>query len=810
MPELRDAFRSLRSTPLLTAVAVLSLALGIGANTAIFSLLDAALFRALPVPEPERLVIVGDAGEERTAWPQAVWNEIRDREVLAGGFAWFWSRFDTAERGERQLVDGLAASGRMFEALQLRAVIGRMLAPADDVVESGPDGLTAVISHRLWRERFGGSPDVLRRTITIDGRHFTIVGVMPPEFTGLYVGLPVDVVIPLGESGTERRPPYVTIMGRLTADQTPESVTSMLRAMQPAIRATTNPYEVSPYREEYLREPFTVRAAPAGVSFLEGRYGQPLRILLGVAGLVLVIACGNLAMLLVARALARHHELGVRAALGATTHRLAWQLGLECLLLATSGVALGLVFAHWCAGLIVSGLSTQAYSVALDVGPDWRVFGFASAAGFVTVLLFGTPPALYAWRIQPIDAWRMPTRGVTRARAFGPGGVVVAQVAISLILVIATGLFLRTFRALASADVGFEPDRVVIVTVDARKSAFPSERRDILYERLTEAVAGASRVESAAASLAVPGGNLAFTPWIELPDGTALPQGPTGVYGNRISAGWFETLGTRLLAGRELQRADRPGAPGVVIVNQSFAERFLGTTNPVGRTIVLRSAPDGAREPLEVVGVVENAMYRLIKELPPPSIYMPLAQMSGTLPPGVSLTVRAEALDAALTRQLAAALLGVDRDLSLTFRTLEDQVSAQYAQERLVARVATIFGALALLLAGLGLYGVTAHAVAQRRVEIGIRLAVGAEPRAVMRLVLVRTMLLVAGGVGLGLMGAVAAARAIRSMLFNVEPGDPATIVGSCALLVAAGALAAWHPARRAARIDPASVLRNV
>jgi putative ABC transport system permease protein len=808
MAELRDAFRAVRSTPLVTATVVLSLALGIGANTAIFSLLNAALLRPLPIANPERLLIIGSGDQPRSAWPQPVWTEIRDRRIVDGAFAWFWNRFDISERGERQFIDGIAASGGMFESLGVQPILGRLLTSADDELAAGPDGPVAVISYRQWQQRFGGVADVLGRSITIDKRKYTIVGVTPPEFVGLYVGLPLDVVVPLGRPSSDLGSPYVRIMGRLRAGERPERVSAALRAAQPFIRDATNPYSVSPYREEYLREPFTVRTAPAGVSFLDRRYGQPLKILLGVVGLVLLIACGNVAMLLLARAIDRQGEWGVRAALGATRRRLAWQVSLEGVLLAASGVVLGVLFAGWCTRLVVASLSTQAYTVFLDLRPDWRVLGFTSAVGLATAFLFSAAPAFHAARIDPMDSLRQRAGERTGRFRFG-SAIVVAQVALSLILLVGAALFLRTFWVLVSADVGFESDRILVVSLDTERSATTPDRRQS-YERMLESIETAPGVASAGASLAMPGGNSAWTPWIELSDGTALPQGVNGVYANRVTAGWFQTLGTNILSGREFTTTDRIGSPGVVIVNQAFAERFFKGRNPLGRTIFQRSDPDGPRELLEVVGVAQNAMYRFIKEPPPPTIYTPLAQMPDPLPAAISLSICAEGIPApALSRSVAEKVLAVESDAALTFRTLSDQVAAQYAQERLVAWIATIFGGLAVLLAALGLYGIAAYAVVRRRTEIGIRMALGAAPGSVMRLVLARVIMLIAAGVFCGLVGSAWTAQFTRSMLYNVEPGDRVTLIGSCALLMAVALLAAWLPARRAARIDPASVLKD-
>jgi putative ABC transport system permease protein len=809
MPELRDAFRALCATPLVTATAVLSLALGIGANTAIFSLLNAALLRPLPVAHPDRLVIVRSADQRRSAWAQSVWTEIRDRQVLDGAFAWFWNRFDTSERGERQFVDGIAASGRMFESLGLQPILGRLLTAADDELEGGPDGPAVVISYRQWQQRFGGTVDALGQSITINKRKYTVVGVTPPEFVGLDVGLPLDVVVPLGRASSGPGSPYVTIMGRLRTGETPESVSAALRAVQPIIRDATNPYSVSPYREEYLRDSFAVLAAPGGLSFLERRYGEPLKILLGVVGLVLLIACGNVAMLLLARTIARRHEWGVRAALGATQRRVVRQLSLEGILLAASGVLLGTLFAHWCTGFVVGSLSTQAYTVFLDLRTDWRVFGFTSTVGVATAFLFSTAPAVHAARTGPMDGLRRRAGEPVGGFHFG-SAIVVVQVALSLILLVGTGHFLRTFWSLASTNVGFERDPVLVVSVDLQEGALREESRRQSYERILEAVETLPGVARAGASLAMPGGNSAWTPWVELTDGTPLPQGPSGVYANRVTAGWFQTLGTKILSGRDFTTGDRIGSPEVVIVNQAFAERFLNGRNPLGHTILQRSSPAGPRQLLQIVGVSENAMYRFIKEPPPPTIYTPLAQMSDPLPASISLSIRAEGVPApTLARDVANKVLDVERDVALTFQTLSDQVAAQYAPERLVAWIAAIFGGLAVLLAALGLYGTAAYAVARRRAEIGIRMALGAAPGNVVRLVLARVTVLVAAGVVFGLAGSLWIAQFTRTMLYNAEPGDTVTITVACALLIAVTLLAGWLPARRAARIDPASVLKD-
>lgn len=809
LQDLRYTLRGLAKTPGFSAAAVLTLTLAIGANTAIFSLLNAMLYRPLPVRDPHQLVTITADDAQSSSWPQPVWMEIRDRQILDQSFAWVWSRFDTSQGGQKQFVDGIEASGGIFKSLGVMPALGRLFTLADEQPGGGPDGRVAVISYRFWSKRFGRSLDVLGRTITINRQAFTIVGVTPPEFAGLNVGLPFDLAIPLVRDPADSFS-YVWIMGRLRAGQRPEAITAQLRAQQPQIRDKTNPYDVAPYRDDYLRTPFTVRSANSGVSFLRRRYEEPLKILLGIVGVVLLIGCGNIAALLIARTSGRRHELAVRTALGESRARLARQVLIEGLLLSTFGAAAGVLFAQWCTSLIVNQLSTQAYTVFLDLSPDWRVLGFTIVVVLTSTLLFSTGPALRAAHADPMDALRQ--HGMARRRSFAVGSiVVVAHVALSLTLIATTALFLRTFIQLAATNVGFSRDRILVVSVDAGQSRTAAESRASLYARVQDTVRGASGVESAALSIAMPGGNSAWTPWIDLEDGTPLPQGPNGVYGNRISAGWFQTLGTRIIAGREFSLSDRAGATKVVVVNEEFVSRFM-KSQPViviGQTIFERRQPDGPREPLQIVGVVENAMYRLIKEPPPPAVYTSIAQMAGPLPASLNLSVQTrDASSPILSRSIVEAIGRVDPDISLTFRPLAEQVSAQYAQERLLAGVATSFGILALLLAAIGLYGVTAFSVTRRRVEIGIRLALGASRVSIIQLVLGRVTILVSVGVVVGLLGSFWSSEAVKAMLYNVEPRDVPTYAAACALLLLVATVAAWIPTRQATRINPLMVIR--
>ncbi len=794
----RYAIRGLHKNPAFAVVAVLTLAMGIGATTAIFSLISASFLRPLPVKQPEHLITLTEGAEPTSSWPLSVWIEIRNRELLNGAFAWTWTRFNTAENGEKRFLDGIVASGRMFETLGIQPAQGRLLHVDDELSE------VAIISYRFWQRQFSGG-EVVGEVIRLDGKPFTIVGVTPREFVGLNIGLPFDVAIPLvapKASTPQARFPYVTIMARMRPGEEPNEMTRAVRSVQPSVRDATNPYSVSPYREEYLREPFVVRPAPSGVSFLRTRYADSFNVLLGVSAVLLLISCGNVAVLFAVRALQRRYELSVRAALGARRSQLIIQVFAEAFVLAVAGAAVGLLVGQWLSQLLVTRLSTQAYTVLLNLEPDWRIIGFITTITVATAVLFGLAGAVHALRIQPTDALRRRTSTQGPNLRFA-SVVIVAQIALSVTLLIGMGLFVCTTLALGAIGVGFDASRVMVVSVD---SATNQQDRLSRYMRLNDAVADVGGVESAGISLAIPGGNSTRTPWIKLSDGTTLPQGPNGVYGNSITPGWFKVMGTKVIAGREFVRADRRG---MAIVNEEFVHRFLRNSSVIGQTILQGLSPDGPWQALEIVGVVENVMYRRLNEPRPPTVYTTLAEMSDSLPASVNLSVRTRAdFDNTLSREIAHAISSVDADASLTFRELSDHVNAQYAQERLVAAVASFFGTLGVFLAALGLYGVTAYSGARQRFETGVRIALGATPRSVVRMMVSRTAVLIAIGLAVGTMMSVWLANLVESLLYGVHPLDAVTFALACTVCAVVAGIAAWLPARRAARVDPLVALR--
>jgi predicted permease len=823
MQDLRYAFRALRATPVVSIVAILSLALGIGANTAIFSILDSLLLRSLPVRDPHRLALVTQEDGQSRSWTNPIWEEIRDRQVrlFDGAFAWSSTRFNLAESGQAEYAEGLWASGGIFDVLGVPAILGRTFTAEDDRRGGGPHGPVAVISYGFWQRRYGGAADVIGRSLTVERVAFTIVGVTPPAFFGPEVGRAFEVAIPLGaeplirgrESTLDRRSTWwLSVMVRLKAGQDLQAATSALRGVQPQIREATLPPDWrAKDLEEYLSERLTLSSGMTGRSTLRTRYQRPLVTIMVVVGLVLLIACANIANLLLARATARRHELSVRRALGASRPRIARHLLAESLLLSAAGAALGLVFAQWGSRLLVRQLSTQVNAVYLDLPLDWRILAFTATVAVATAILFGTAPALRATRVQPMDALRQGRGIVGEGRLTLGSTLVVVQVALSLTLVVAAGLFVRTFSTLATLDLGFDRDPLLVVNINAQRLDLDPADRPPLFDRVREAVLGVPGVASAAMSAVTPVSGSTWTWLVEVKDAPPLPERERIAYTNLVSPGWFRTYGTRILAGRDISDRDGPNAPRVALVNEAFARKYLGGTSPIGRTI-LQTGGTKTRPPLEIVGYVEDAVYRSLRDPVPPTMYIALSQTAQLdVPPSfVSLTVRAAGgSPALLTRSIAAEIGRINPGLALTFRPLAEQVGASLIQERLVAILSGFFGGLALLLAGLGLYGVTSYAVSRRRTEIGIRMALGAAPGGVVRMVLLRVALLVGAGVVIGGLVTLWASRFVSTLLFSLEPRDPLTLVASAAVLIGVGGLAGWIPARRAARLDPARVLRE-
>ena len=822
--DLRAAVRGLRKSPGFTVVTIGTLALGIGANTALFSIFNSLIMRPLPVRDPGGLALLTDG-----SWSYPVWQQIDTRasDLFDGAFAWSDESFDLAQGDRVASVDGAYVSGRFFEVLGVPAFRGRMLTPADDSA-SPSSGPVAVISHRFWRQHFSGADDVVGRQLTVQIQRqrfpFTVVGVMPPGFSGVDVGRMADVVLPFAAEpllfGQESVLPtvgmsWLDMMVRLKPGQTIEQASAALRGVQPQIRAAVLPgYRGNPaFAARYLTDPLTLAPGAAGASPLRRQFETPLFAMVVAVGLVLLVACANIASLLLARVLARRGELSVRLALGGSRWRLARLLFLESFLVGMTGAALGLLFATWGSALLVQQLGTWERTVSLNLALDWRVLLFTATLACLCATSAGVAPMFAVKSVAPGEALKSAGRAMAGDRRFAVrGALVVAQIAVSFVLVIAAGLFLRTFASLSQLPLGFAPEPLVVVDVNLFASGIPPEERGARVERIRDAavVPGVQSVSVSQRRL-LTGGGWFTNNMVALGDGPMLPEDRRNrVWRNATTPGWFETMNIPLRVGRDFSDRDRVGSPPVAIVNEAFVRRYLSGQQPIGQTLRVDSAA-GPR--YEIVGVAADAVYTTPRDGMLPTMYVALAQREPrewNSWRNLVLTIKAAPGQRALVeRDVATALTHADPTLVFKSGTFDQMLDATMTQERLIAMMSGFFGALALLLAALGLYGVVAQAVGARRTEIGLRMALGAQPTGIVRLVFRRVGVFIGAGLAVGLAASWWVARFISPLLFQVEARDPMTFSGTAAVLLTVGVLAAWVPARRAAQLDPATVLRE-
>lgn len=823
--DLRYGARVLLRNPTFAFVTIASLALGIGANTAIFQLIDAIEFRALPVKAPQQLVEVrptplreyGNTTGRRPLETNALWQEIRnDQRVFDGAFAWGTARFDLSTGGESRLIDGLWVSGEFFNVLGVRPQVGRLFTPTDDVPGCGSSG--AVISYPFWQREYGGTASMLGSTIRLNGHPFSIVGVTPPEFFGVEVGRTFDVAVPIcseaivepdRDAVAKRHYWWLDVIGRLRPGVSIDQANSALAAMSPAVfEATAAPQFPPDYAKTFAA--MKLRAVPAatGVSYLRGTYEQPLWILLAVAGIVLLIACANLASLMLARATARSREIAIRLAIGASRFRIVRQMFAESLLIAAIGAAAGVGVARAISGFLVSFISTDADRLFFDLASDWRVLAFTCGTAAAACLLFGLTPALRATRDSTAVAVKA-GRGLTESRdRFGLRRLlVVAQVALSLVLLVGGLLFARTLRNLASVDPGFRTDGVLIADFDAREAHVPPALQPQFERDLRNRLAAIPGVDSVADGAIEP---LVGSIWND-----RVVIGGVGqqkiVNENHVSPGFFRAFDIPLLAGRDFTERDQPGTPWVAIVDESFGETYFGTPRPIGKTFQLEVSPGDPNPTYQIVGVVANTKYGEVREKMGPVAYFPEAQMPT---PDASLSevqvfVHSRLPLSTLAPQITAAARAQSPGMLVSYRVLASDVAASFLPERLMATLSGFFAVLAAMLAMIGLYGVMAYSVARRRKEIGIRMALGAEAGRVLRMVLREAGLLLCAGLVVGVVLARIAGRAAAGLLYGVQPRDLSALAAAICGLCVVGLLASWWPARRAAHVSPTVALRE-
>ena len=818
--DLRDAVRSLRATPVITTVAVLSLALGIGANSALFTILNGLVLRPLPVHEPDRIALLAD-----NSWTYPIWDGIKPHanDLVDGAFAWSGASFNLSTHGARDPVSGAYAGGDMFRVLGIDAQLGRTFTTDDDQRGGGRDGAVAMISDGLWKRRFAGSPTVIGQRLLLDQQPFTIVGVMPASFFGLDVGSVADVVVPIATHGIiagkdsrldNRSSWWLNIYMRLKSGQTTEQASAALNSVRAEVRDAAMPQNwTGANRAGFLKEPWVVESASTGQSTFRTRYARPLTIVLVVVGAVLLIACANIANLLLARASGRRAELCLRLALGASRLNVARQLLIESALLGLVGAIAGLVLARIGAGLIVDQLSSAVTRVDMSLAPDWRVLAFTGAVTITTTLLFGLAPIVGLRKLVPNEVLKEGSRSVVGDRRFGlRNALVVTQIALSLALVVGAGLFVRTFSALTTTPIGFDAAQLTVATITLSPGVVDDAARYESAHRFAEAAATVPGVERATVSLFTPMTGVSWNDRASVRGGLVLTGRQQETFVNGVGPGFFETYGIGVLAGQGFSRKDTIASQHVAVVSEAFVKRFVGDVPPsavIGRTIVVPSFSQQPDNEIQIVGVVRDSMYRSVRQGIVPVMYVPFDQADGA-PARVPVTVRfSSAAGAGAERALADAFARVDGSATFSMRGYNDMLRAPLAAERITAILSGFFGALALLLAGLGLYGVTAYAVNRQRSEIAIRMALGATAGLVVRAVMRRVAVMVIAGVSLGVALSWWAATYVQSLMFGVPARDAGTMAIAAGVLAVAGALAAWLPARRASRLDPAAVLRD-
>ncbi|HEY3929750.1 MAG TPA: ABC transporter permease [Candidatus Koribacter sp.] len=819
--DLRYALRALRASPIFAIVCIASLALGIGANTAIFQLIDAVRMRLLPVQNPQELAVIrptdlhrsGHGAGDFSYMTTGLFEQVRQQqkgftEVFAFGG---WPAFNLASGGEARYAHGLWVSGGFFDTLGVTPLLGRVFHAPDDHPGCGVVG--AVISYPFWQREYGGAVDVVGKTVRLEGHPFPIVGVTPASFYGMEMGRQFDVAVPIcsepvinGEDNFYYMPRgwWLTVMGRLKPGWTFAKASAQLDSISAsAFRETLPPQFQGDTAKQYLAKRFGAFPSAMGVSELRQEYETPLWLLLAIAASVLLIACANLANLMLARASAREKEIAVRMALGAERGRILRQLVLESMLLAIGGALLGILLGCGLSRLLVRYLGQNLF-VNLEL--DWRVLGFGAGLALLTTCLFGLGPAMRATKASPARLMNAGGRGqsASRERVSLRKVLVMSQVAMSLLLVAGAMLFASSLRKVLSVDPGFQRDGVLVMFADFSSLHVPAEERLPMKRALLERVRAVAGVQSSAEVL--------FAPFMEnewndriLVDGK---KEESSAVEDTITDGYFRAMQTSLLMGRDFDNRDTAGSQPVAIVNQKFAKKILGTDNPIGRSFKV-DVYRGEKQPeYEVVGLVADTKFDDMRDDYPAMAYYPQAQIRAE-EQGTELVVRSQLPLGSLTESLRRAAADVNPAMTLEFHGLRTEIESTLLRDRLLATLSGCFGGLAILLAAVGLYGVIAYSVARRTNEIGIRMALGALPTRIVRMIVREALVLTTVGVAAGLVLALIAARSAASLLYGISAHDPASLVLAAVALIVVCLAAAAVPAVRAARLDPMAALRE-
>jgi len=861
--DVRYAWRGFLRSPLFASIAVASIALGVGANTAIFALVDEVIVRLLPVKDPGELVLFNGAkfhygsnsGGNMLSFPmyedfrddfvdregapaaprvsQAVPNAAPTPKIFSGLFARRPIAMNVGIDGQTERANGDIVSGTYFSTLGVGAALGRVIAPDDDRVKGAEP--IAVLGYDYWRTRFGADPNVVGRSILVNNTRLIVVGVAARGFLGLDIASATNLFVPITmkaqmtpdwDDMENRRSRWANVFGRLKAGVTREQA---LAAVQPYFHGLLEQeVQMAPFsdttaytREQFVKGQVDLLPASQGRSVLRRQLTQPLYLLFGVVAGVLLIACANVASLLIARAVSRQKEIAVRLALGAGRARIVRQLLVESLTLALLGGLVGLVVASWTTRTLLGFLPTLEPSTAISGAIDYRVMAFNLALSVLTGIGFGLVPAFRATSPDLAPTLKDQVGSVVGGGVGVRKALVVAQVAISVVLLIGAGLFIRTLRNLRVLDLGIEPTSVVAFNVSPAISGYTPAQTPTLYKSMVDRLRAEPGVQGVAlASI----GLLEGGEWdssVSIEGYQAKPGENMNPYCNSVTPGYFRTMGTPVLRGREFEDRDSvplgttdPKAPydgrgngySHVVVNESFAKHYFGDRDPIGRHIGFGGNP-GTPTPIEIVGVVKDSKYMNVRDDIPRTIFLPLFEELE--PHGVVAYVKASSAPDSVFGAVRATMRAIDPNVPLyNLRTLEQQVDRSLFVERFIATLSTAFGVLATLLAVVGLYGVMSYMVARRTREIGVRMALGARAGDVVWLVMREVLGLVTAGVAVGLVAALALSRLIGSSLFGIGANDPTTVAGAAVLLALIGLLAGYAPARRATRVNPTRALR--
>ena len=806
--DVRYGVRLMRRSPVFSLFAVSSLALGIGATAAIFALFDSVVLRKLPVPEPDRLVVAsfgGPGGRFNYSMPYPHFEQIKERNTtLTGIFAMYpFGRVTVAVGGQGDAAQGTYVSGDYYWALGIAPSAGRLLGPSDD----RPGEAVAVLNHAYWQRRFGGRADVIGSTINLNAVPFTIVGVEPPGFFGTEVGRPYDVAVPVRAMTMlqEGQPlwehafaSWIYMMARLKPGVTREAAEAELKSIfvQTSIAHSLNADQERLAREHQLR---LESAATGRASDLRAGYERWLGLLLLMLGAVLLLASLNIATLMLSRSDARHREIATRLALGAGRVRVIRQLLTESIVLSAAGAAAGLLLATWGSRELLRVATPAAERLTVQLTPDFRLVAFTAGLALLTCLFFGLMPAIRATAPRRFVAARQVGGG--RQRRVLDRVLVGAQVAVSLVLLVSAGLFLRTVDKLWRQDPGYDRRNVLMFSVDARLAGKKGPEVPGTYQRVLDALEEVPGVQSVALSAVRPVSESYYfvTSFREVGGRTLTGDQRVRAAFNRVAPGYFATLGIPLRDGRDFDERDTLGAPEVAIISERWLRHFTG--NPVGQRL----------GQYEVIGVAKDVRYANVKDAPREVVYLPMFQSQ---PRDIfyspTFEIRYSGSAATLTQAVRETVARIEPSLSL-FRvtTLEEMTRDSLSRERLLAMLASYVGGFAVLLACIGLYGLLSYGVSLRTAEMGLRIALGAQPRSVRWLIVREATVMVAPGAVLGLIAMYPVVQLVRSQLFGIEPSDPMALAGAIAVLLTLAFAAAYLPATRASRVDPLTALRH-